>query len=569
VAFLPLPPLFFLLLHEILVRQRWSASLAGALLGMICAVQFLISSEILASMVLLGVVATVFFVLANRRQLAAMRDYAIHAGVVALILGGVLLAGPVLYSLFGPGHIDGVPNSPASLALLHGDLLATFVPGYFQRFSIHALLAGYQINAGVMYLGLPFIVTAILVTVLLRKRGIVVMAGALAAVSFLLSLGSTLYVAGHDTYVPLPFAVLAHLPLVQGLLSTRFALYTVLFGSAVVAMGIEALHSRVSTFQAWQGLSPRKRQAIAVGVTTAIALVIALPLLPLHPQPTSPSEIPAFFTSATAVREIPPGSIALAYPYPDNPAFPGNAYGFSFAPRYQAVNDALLDQAESGFGFRLIGGYGWRPDGTSNSIGPSVLEPASIKDLFDFAFYGVTTRPGQAEGLTSTDLSAQIVSFLKKNDVSSVVVLPVGRKPGTVTNALTAAIGAPRHSGGLDVWFDVQHRLRTVSPRTFRVSGSPPVTTLVKPVTGSRVHGSQYLLASASDDLGVKSVVFELSGEASVATDMCRGIQFQYGWICGWNTTTVPNGTYTLRSVATSAVGQVTRSAGVLVQVDN
>jgi hypothetical protein len=249
--------------------------------------------------------------------------------------------------------------------------------------------------------------------------------------------------------------------------------------------------------------------------------------------------------------------------------FPGNTYGFSFAPRYQAVNDALLDQAGSGFGFRVIGGYGWRPAGTSDSISPSLLEPASIKDLFDFAFYGVTTRPGQAEALTSTNLSTQIVSFLKENDVSSVFVLPVGRKPGTVTNALTAAIGAPRHSGGLAVWFNVQHRLRTVSPNTFRVTGSPPITTLVKPVTGSQVHGSQYLLANASDDLGVKSVMFELSGQASVATDICRGVQFQYGWICGWNSTTVPNGTYTMRSVVTNTVGQVTRSTGVLVHVEN
>ena len=568
-AFVPLPPLFFLLLHEILVRQRWSANRAGVLLGVICAVQYLISSEILTSMVLLGAVAIVFFAIANRRRLTAMRDYAIHAALVALIVGGALLAGPVLYTLLGPGHLHGVPNSPAALARLHGDLLTTFVPGYFQRFSIHSLTAAYQLNGSSVYLGLPFMLAIILVTVLLRRRGIVRMAGALAAVSFLLSLGSSLYIAGHDTHVPLPFLPLAHIPLVQGLLSTRFALYTAMFGSALMAIGIDALRLRVAEIRVWRALSSRKRSAIAVMVSSAVVVAVTLPLLPLQAQTSSPSEVPAFFGSALAKHEIPAGSTVLTYPYSDNPVFPGTALDFSYSPRYQAVNDALLYQAGSGFGFKLIGGYGWRPVGAGDSISPSELAPASVKDLFDYAFYGVTTRPGQAQALTTSQLTARIATFLKKNDVESVVVLPVGHTPSTVTNALSAAIGAPRRSGGVTAWFNVQHRLKTVTPRAFRVTGPPPVTKLVSPVTGSHLHGGQYLVASASDAFGVRSVVFELSGLGPTPTDVCHGSLFQFGWICGWNSTSVPNGTYTLRSVATNNVGQVTRSAGVIVHVQN
>ena len=44
---------------------------------------------------------------------------------------------------------------------------------------------------------------------------------------------------------------------------------------------------------------------------------------------------------------------------------------------------------------------GGGPTGTSDAIRAGVLRPASVKDLFDFEFYGVTTRPGQA-----TDLKA-------------------------------------------------------------------------------------------------------------------------------------------------------------------
>jgi hypothetical protein len=52
VSFVALPPLFFLLLHELLVRQRWPAVRTGMLLGMLCGFQYLVSSEILASMVI-------------------------------------------------------------------------------------------------------------------------------------------------------------------------------------------------------------------------------------------------------------------------------------------------------------------------------------------------------------------------------------------------------------------------------------------------------------------------------------------------------------------------------------
>ncbi len=568
VVFVALEPIFFLLLYEILVRQRWRASRVGAMLGLLCGLQYLISSEFLVSMLLLGVIATVLYLFANRQNLGSVRPYATHAALVALCVGGVLLAVPVLYTLLGPGHLNGAPNSPTDLAQLHGDLLSAFVPGYFQRFSIHSLLASYLL-AGGMYLGVPFILTVGLVTALLRRRGVVVMAGALATISFVLSLGSTLYVEGRDTHIPLPFAILAHLPLIDGLLSTRFALYTALFGAAVVAFGMDTLHTRVASAYALRNTSRRRREVIVAGMTVVIAIVVAGPLLPASAQPATPTRVPDFFNSSIVTHDVPAGGTVLAYPYPDNPAFPGAGVGFSFSSRYQGVNDALLDQAASGMRFRIIGGYAWRPQATYNTIGPSVLEPTSVKALFDFAFYGVTTRPGQARLLTSNHITSDVATFLKKYNISTVVVLPVGRDAATVTHALTATIGTPQRSGGVEVWFDVQHLLKTVTPTAFEVTWSPPTTRLVRPKAGGQIVGRQYLVATGSSDVGVRSVVFDLSGRSSVQTEICRAVHFQYGWVCAWDSTTVPNGSYTLRSMATDAVGQVRRSTGIVVQVHN
>jgi hypothetical protein len=42
-----------------------------------------------------------------------------------------------------------------------------------------------------------------------------------------------------------------------------------------------------------------------------------------------------------------------------------------------------------------------------------------------------------------------------------------------------------------------------------------------------------------------------------------------YGWYAPWNTTTVPNGTYTLQSVASYASGQSGTSAPITITVNN
>jgi hypothetical protein len=48
-----------------------------------------------------------------------------------------------------------------------------------------------------------------------------------------------------------------------------------------------------------------------------------------------------------------------------------------------------------------------------------------------------------------------------------------------------------------------------------------------------------------------------------------RAVSGAYGWIVLWNTATVANGSYTIRSVATGASGGSHESAGVRVTVEN
>jgi hypothetical protein len=113
-AFVPLPPLFFLLLYEALVRQRWSPRRVGALLGLVSAAQFFVFSEIFASLVMMGAGATVLYLFANRKHISVDSHYLKTTGIHAVLAGAVLLVYPIFVTLFGPQHISGVSWCPAT-----------------------------------------------------------------------------------------------------------------------------------------------------------------------------------------------------------------------------------------------------------------------------------------------------------------------------------------------------------------------------------------------------------------------------------------------------------------------
>lgn len=83
----------------------------------------------------------------------------------------------------------------------------------------------------------------------------------------------------------------------------------------------------------------------------------------------------------------------------------------------------------------------------------------------------------------------------------------------------------------------------------------PPTTTMVLPANGATLNGSQYLDSVASDALGVANVSYVVTGGSLSDHIVATGIPTMYGWLAQWNTTSVPNGTYMLQSVATDDEG--------------
>jgi len=90
-----------------------------------------------------------------------------------------------------------------------------------------------------------------------------------------------------------------------------------------------------------------------------------------------------------------------------------------------------------------------------------------------------------------------------------------------------------------------------------------PTVILTAPVNGSVISGIITVSASASDNVGVAGVQFELDGINLGAEDTSAPYEIS------WNTTTIANGTYTLTAIAKDAAGNTTTSSLITVTVDN
>ncbi len=117
---------------------------------------------------------------------------------------------------------------------------------------------------------------------------------------------------------------------------------------------------------------------------------------------------------------------------------------------------------------------------------------------------------------------------------------------------------------------DANISTETSNPITIKVNNQPPTTGVVLPSGGASLSGATALVdALASSAVGIASVSFEVSGNGLSDQVIATGTPTLYGYLAQWNTTAVPNGSYSLQSVATDTISESTTSVPVSVAVDN
>ena len=435
VAFIP--PLMWLALDEILVRQRWTSLRSGALLGLLGAAQLLTGEELLAAEVIVGAAGTALLMAARRDAIASHLAYAVRAAGVAAVVFVLLVAGPLASQFLGPQRVVG-SLQPANVYV--SDLLNFIVPTSVQQFAPgFALRLTDQFSGSLAewnaYLGVPLLVLLVVAAIRYRAQLVMRVSALLAFLFALLSLGITLHVAGRVTPIPVVllglsfvglrgwiplrailytfiglWAGLAIVPVVNNILPARLMMFVFLFGAMLLAGFIDrALR--------WSSARHRALALAAVGLAL-------LPLVPRTPYPSAAMSTPAFFVGSLG-SVVPEGSVALVAPYVRG----GNTEG-------------MLWQAQSGMAFKMPEGYALIP-------GPRANPPNSV-----LGSEMVAIEHGAAADLNPDSLD-RMRADLRAWAVTSVVVGPMPHQV-TMVVLFTELLGrAPATRGGVELWTSV------------------------------------------------------------------------------------------------------------------
>lgn len=434
--FLPVPPLIALTVTSIL-QHRGSRRRLGVQLGLLVSIQYLISQEVLAIVIVVTVLAVIFVCARHptwTRQLA--RTAAVPVGI-AVAVTAVLLAYPIWMMTAGPQHFTG-PTFPVTNAI-HNDLFSFIVPGPLQKVSLGMRSIGIRLVGGSNpteaggYIGVPLLIITGYLAWRSRRSPRTQLAVALLFGTAVLTIGTHLAVNGRLIQFPLPFALLDHVPLLNNVLPSRVGFSVAACLAAVVAFGLDDIHRSSARGRPDVSVGHRHRDrkaAVLVGVTLLVLIATQLPMWPY--ARTTASVLPTKIQQA-----IPPGDpIAITYPYDTD---------FLTVP--------MLWQAEDGFRFRLIGGYAYHPTtGGGKSASPSPMNPPDLENFLstEEGLDGRSTPPVIDRKLLGTTRAT-----LSRYDIRVVIVDRSLPGSGAVTELLTAILGPPKAvAGNFSVWAD-------------------------------------------------------------------------------------------------------------------
>ena len=453
-SFLALVPLIFWCCYELAVVQRGRWWRWGVALGLLVVVQFFVGTDILLITAMTAAIALALGLAVvlwrevrspDDRALTAKLPYALRGFGLAVVVGAVLLAYPLWFSLAGPEHIAGKNYfHPAG-----NGLLQVLLPLGASISQVHLWpKEGYLGAVGTYeaYLGIPalLLVAAALLAV---RRPLVKMCAVMTVITLWLSLGGAitkLSNGGEPHWFPLlPWNALMRLPVLDkstpATFSATAAWFVVVAGALLIDRLIRArtsgdLHPALLRSALTRTASVRVLSAGVLGAALVLPWLFAWPV-PLTARTVT---APPWVTGAGA--RLPANSVVLFNPFPsswqDSPELWQARYGM----RYAIVGGRGIVTGKNN-----AADHGWTPgtpDGTMTAL-TVWWEP-------HFTNLNLPQLPGSA-GVAS------FRSALRQWGVTNVVITAGGRDPGYARRWLTVALGtAPQSEDGSWVWNNVQ-----------------------------------------------------------------------------------------------------------------
>jgi hypothetical protein len=353
---------------------RWLRN--GAVLGALLGVSFTVAAEGLFFTALAGGLFLVVWSLsrATRAEARAALPTVLKGLGVTAVVAGALLAYPLHMHFAGPQTFAGTGFNQRHYA---EDLAAYF--SFADRTLAARLGLGTNYAANpteqTSFFGLPLMLLVVAAFVLLWRRADPGRRAALRALAItggvflVISLGPRLHWFGVETGIPLPYALLARLPLFDSALPLRFSLVLVGVFGVILARTADVLLDR---------------DEAAHPAHIPLAAAFAFALIPLFPLPLLWSERapePKFIADGIWQKYVPEGGTMSALPFAINVAADGQ--------RWQAYT-----MARGGRQFRIPDGYFLGPEvGGAGEKGRIGAPPRRTDWLFlRAALYGYVSK---------------------------------------------------------------------------------------------------------------------------------------------------------------------------------
>lgn len=383
----------FIVLRLILLAQGKRPVRDGIILGLLMAYQVFLGEEpLLISMLAFAVFAVAYVASRPREGLKMVRPTAIGVGIAAALTLAITIY-PLWVQFFGSQSYQTLEHGPVG-----NDTAA------FTRFATESI-AGQPGPAADMslnrteenaFFGWPLIVLMIVLTIWLWR---VVLARAIAIAMFVMawfSLGEWLAVDHHETGIPGPWHLLAHLPLFDSLLESRLAMGCIPAVGALLAIATDRVLQAVPSPS-----SPARRELpvrlLWLGTLVAVLLPIAPTPLPTITRPSTPE----FFADGTWKHYVVSGSV-VTVPLPNT----GDAR-------------ALHWQTDADLGFSLADGYFVGPNGPGDKRGRYGAPPHATADLLN-----TVREKGEVPAITDKDRT-QALADLRYWQADVVVLAPM------------------------------------------------------------------------------------------------------------------------------------------------
>jgi hypothetical protein len=408
----------FIVWQVLRLREPGRLWRGGVPLGLLIVLQVFINEEVLlftAMTFAVFVIAYSCFRFAEVKRIAGR----FTAGLgVAAVTAGVLLAYPMYWQFTGTGSYKGQPFEPGKFVT---DLLSL---GAYARQSLggNVMVAKWLSISPTeenTFFGLPMLAMLVVAGRMLwhdiAARSMMI-AGLVMLVA---SMGPSLQIAKQDTGIPLPFALIQHVPIIDLVSVTRFAMVPATLIGVLIALACD----RARTGK----VAEERLHWFWVGIAVAVIPVLPKPLPVITPPPP-----PAFIADGMYRDYVAGDRTVVTVPIPE----------------VTVGRSGMRWFALSGEDYRVPRGY---------FMGP-VAPPSDLTGSWN------APRRPTADLLTSVQVygSRPVLSAANRQDAiadltywrAGVVVLdPAAPQHDLVESVLTDLIGtAPREIGGAQVW---------------------------------------------------------------------------------------------------------------------